>query len=309
MRPNPSAPSPATPLADGARPSALRLRRVEVVANLASGGVDADAPAEIEKIFADHGLAAHVCAPATQDLGNCLRAAVDAAPDLLVVLAGDGTARAAAELCGPDGPVIAPLPGGTMNLLPRALYGARSWQDALSAALAQGETRSLSGGEVEGQVFLVAAVLGAPALWGAAREAARVGALRLAWLRGRRALRRAFSGRLRYAIEERARAKAEALVFLCPHVSRAMPDEATALEAAALDLQGAADAFRLGFHALVGDWREDPAVETRACRAARVWAAAGIPALLDGELVRLDSLAEVAYRPAVARVLALPKDL
>ncbi|HSV01585.1 MAG TPA: diacylglycerol kinase family protein [Phenylobacterium sp.] len=286
-----------------------RIRRVEVVANLASGGVTADTPAEIEKICLDHGLTPHVCAPASHDLTNCLRAAVDAGPDLLILLAGDGTARAAAELCGPAGPVIAPLPGGTMNVLPRALYGDRSWPDALSVALAQGEVRTLAGGEVEGRCFLVAALLGAPAWWGAAREAVREHALTLAWLRARRAVKRAFSGRLRYALDEGRRARAEALVFLCPHVSRALPDEAKALEAAALDLNGAADAFRLGFHALVGDWRDAPAVETAPCGRGRVWAAGRIPALLDGELVRLNSQAEVAYRPAVARVLAPPKDL
>jgi diacylglycerol kinase family enzyme len=45
---------------------------------------------------------------------------IDSAPDAVLVLAGDGTARAAAEMAGPDGPLIAPLPGGTMNMLPRA---------------------------------------------------------------------------------------------------------------------------------------------------------------------------------------------
>lgn len=279
-----------------------------MVANLASGGVDKDAPAEIEKIFADHGLAAHVCAPETQDLTHCLRAAVDAAPDLLVTLAGDGTARLAAELCGPDGPLLAPLPGGTMNMLPRALYGERSWQDALSAALANGVERSIGGGEINGHLFLVAAVLGSPALWAPAREAARYGDPWLALARARRAFRRAFSGRLRYTIDGGAREKAEAMVFMCAHVSRALPDEAPALEAAALDVRGAGDAFRLGVNALVRDWRDDPAVESRACRTSRVWASGGIPALLDGELHRLGAVAEVTWRPAVARMLALPKD-
>lgn len=281
---------------------------MEVVANLASGGVDKDAPEEIEKIFADHGLAAHVCAPETHDLTNCLRAAVDAAPDLLVTLAGDGTARLAAELCGADGPLLAPLPGGTMNMLPRAIYGARAWQDALSVALAEGVERTIGGGEVNGHPFLVAAVLGSPALWAPAREAARYGEpwLALAW--ARRAYQRAFSGRLRYAIEAGPREKAEALVFMCPYVSRAMPDEASALEAAALDVRGAGDAFRLGVNALLRDWRDDPAVETRACGAARVWASKGIPALLDGELHRLGATADVLWRPAVARILAAPKE-
>jgi len=286
-----------------------RIRRVEVVANLASGGVGRDAPDEIEKIFADHGLAAHVCAPETHDLTNCLRAAVDAGPDLLVTLAGDGTARAAAELCGPDGPMLAALPGGTMNMLPRALYGARSWQDALTVALAQGEERTIGGGEVEGRTFLVAAVMGSPALWGGAREAARFGEFTLAIARARRALRRAFTGRLRYAFDEGPRDKAEALIFMCPHVSRLMADEEPALEAAALDVRGAADVFRLGFNAVIRDWRDDPAVEVRRVRRARIWAVSGIPALLDGELVRLPATAEVHYRPAVARMLAIPKDV
>ena len=284
-----------------------RIRRVEVVANLASGSVGRDAPEELEKLFADHGLTAHICAPETHDLTNCLRAAVEAAPDLLVTLAGDGTARLAAELCGPDGPLLAALPGGTMNMLPHALYGVRPWQEALSVALSEGEERNVGGGAVDGQPFLVAAVIGAPALWAPAREAARYGEARLAFDRARRAFSRAFTGRLRYAWEDGERGKAEALVFMCPLVSRAMDDEEPALEAAAMDVRGALDAFRLGFHALTGDWRDDPAVQVHRCRSARVWAARGIPALLDGELIRLHTTAEIVYRPSVARMLAIPK--
>lgn len=284
-----------------------RFNRVEVVANLASGGVNKDAPDEIEKIFLDQGLHAHVCAPETRDLTNCLRAAIDSGPDLLVVLAGDGTAREAAELCGPKGPLLAPLPGGTMNMLPKALYGQRSWQDALTVALAEGVERRVDGGEVDGRLFLVAAVLGSPALWAPAREAARYGEPMLALAWARRALRRAFSGRLRYSLDGGPREKAEALLFMHPFASRALPNETPALEAAALDVQGAGDLFRLGLRALVGDWRDDPAVTARPCRHARVWAAGAIPALLDGELVRLRNSATVAFRPDVVRVLAPPE--
>jgi diacylglycerol kinase family enzyme len=282
---------------------------VEVVANVASGGVGPDAPAEIEKICAAFGLRAHVCAPPTKELTRCLQAAVDAAPDLLITLAGDGTARAAAELCGPDGPILAPLPGGTMNMLPYALYGRRSWQDALSAALAQGEVKMLGGGEMDARRFLVAAILGSPALWAPAREAARYGKRKLAWIRARRALRRAFTGRLRYMLDGGPREKAEAISFLCPLASRALADDEQALEAAVLDVKSAADVFGLGFHALIGDWRNAPAVEAQRCRVARVWAAGGVPAILDGESVRLKPLTEVRYRPDIVRVLAPPKDI
>lgn len=291
------------------RGAAPAFRRVEVVANIASGGVAPDAPDEIEKIFSDFGVKAHVCAPSTDNLTNCLRAAVDAGPDLLAVLAGDGTVRAAAELCGPDGPVIAPLPGGTMNMLPHAVYGLRSWQAALTAALAEGEERMLGGGEVEGRRFLVAAILGSPALWGPAREAARYGKAKLALLRAQRALRRAFTGRLRYSLDGGRRDRAVGLSFLCPLISRALDEEAPELEAAILDLQKLRDVVSLGFHALTGDWRQAPAVEARPCRIARVWASERIPAILDGEAVRLSRSATVAFRPDVVRVLSLPKAL
>lgn len=284
-----------------------RISRVEVVANVASGSVQADAPQVAEKIFADFGMTANICAPATDELEGCLRRAVDAAPDLLVVIAGDGTARAAAEMCGPKGPILAPLPGGTMNMLPGAIYGDRSWQDALTVALGEGKPRMLGGGEVEGHKFLVAAILGSPALWAPAREAARHGDARRALLRARVALRRAFSGRLRYILDDGPREKAEALVFMCPIASRALDSDEESLEAAALDLKNARDAFRLGFHALTGDWRDDPNVETQRCKLARVWAANGVPAILDGESVRLSPLAEISYRPDLVRVLAIPK--
>ncbi len=281
---------------------------MEVVANVASGSVGRTAPAEIEKILSDFGLAPHVWTPEPADLVTCLRAAVDAAPDLLIVLAGDGTARAAAEIAGPDGPMIAPLPGGTMNMLPHAIYGQRTWQAALPIALEKGFERSIGGGEVDGHSFLVAAIMGSPALWAPAREAARFGKPKLAWLRARRALRRAFAGRLRYILDSGQREKAEALIFMCPLTSRAMDNDEAALEAAALDVRDTLDAFRLGFHALTGDWRDAPGVDMAQCKVARVWSAHGIPAILDGETVQLKTLAEVRYNPKVARILAIPKD-
>jgi diacylglycerol kinase family enzyme len=284
------------------------VRRIEAVVNCESGSVGAAAPGELAAILAEHGLTANIRAPRSADLVADLRAAVDAAPDLLIVLAGDGTARAAAQLAGPKGPVIAPLAGGTMNMLPHAVYGVRPWQAALRLALEHGEAVSLDGGEADGRVFLVAGILGSPALWAPAREAARHGQPKLAWLRARRAWRRAFTGRLRYALDGAPRRKTEALVFMCPLTSRALPDDAGALEAAALDVAGAADVFRLGVHAVTGDWRDAPSVAVQRCQAAEVWSAHHIPAILDGEAVSLGQRARLRFRPAVARVLALPKD-
>ena len=285
------------------------IKRIEVVANCASGSVGKTAPAEVEQILGELGLTAAIHAPERGDLMDSLRAAVAAKPDLLIILAGDGTARAAAELCGLTGPIIAPLPGGTMNMLPHAIYGQRAWQEALTLALTTGVVRPIGGGDVDGNRFMVAAILGAPALWAPAREAARFGMARKAIRNARLALGRAFSGRLRYILDSGPREKAEALIFMCPLTSRALSEDDEALEAAGVDVHNAVEAIQLGFHALAGDWRTAPNVEVERCRVARVWAANSIPALVDGELVRLKPLSEIRYIPKLARVLALPKDL
>jgi diacylglycerol kinase family enzyme len=285
-----------------------RIRRVEAVVNPASGSVGPEAAGQMEEMLAAAGLQARIVAPEPSDLTGALRRAVDAGPDLLVVLAGDGTARAAAELCGGEGPLLAPLPGGTMNMLPHALYGDRAWPEALTAALTEGEPREVGGGEVDGRFFLVAAILGSPALWAPAREAARDRRLKLAIMRARRAMARAFTGRLRYALDSGGRGKAEAMVFMCPLASKAMRDEEQALEAACVSPTGAGDALRLGLHAALGDWRRDPAVEIEHCRQARIWSSGHIPAVLDGEPARLASVAEVRFRPLAVRVLAPPKE-
>lgn len=292
-----------------ATPGSPRFGKVRAVVNLASGSVGRDPRARLEAILAEHDIRGEVDAVDADAVEDALRRAVEAAPDLLVLVAGDGTARLAGQLCGPDGPVLAPLAGGTMNMLPHALYGARPWAEVLGDLLTHGEVRDVSGGEAGGRAFYVAAILGAPALWAPAREALRHGKLRLAVLRARRALKRAFSGRLRFELDGRGRRKAEALTLMCPLVSRGDVGD-DALEACVLDPRDAAEAFRLGARTLLagngGGWRADPAVTVEACREGRVWAHGRIAAVLDGEPHRFDPDLPIRFTPRAFRALAPP---
>ena len=288
-----------------------RFGKICLVANPASGSVGPGAVAEARAILEAFGLTATMTAPEPAQLAPALEAAVKARPDLLIVLAGNGTARAAASLCGPTGPLIAPLAGGTMNVLPHALYGLRPWQAALRDILESGVERPVAGGSVGGQDFCVAAILGTPALWALAREAARRRKLKLMMVRARRAMRRAFTTKLRYSLDGAAPKRAEALILMCPLVSRAMHEE-TSLEAAALNAHQPAEVVRLGARALIGElfgdmlggWRDDPTVIAGPCRRARVWASEPIPAILDGEPMRFDREVEVVFRPVAFRALA-----
>ncbi len=284
-------------------PTLSHIRRVEVVINSGSGDVNSNSAEQLETRLDLSGLESRVSVLEPGAIDEGLRAAVDRGPDLLITLAGDGTANRAAELCGADGPLLAPLPGGTMNMLPRALYGDRSWPDALDAALATGVERPVSGGEIDGLRFHCVAILGSPALWAPAREAARVWDLRLAWEHAVFAFQQAFSSQLRFQIDGGGRQKALALSLICPLVSRALHEE-RALEAAVLDLHDATQVFRLGLYDVLGDWRDDPGVFVQPCVHGRAWAHHPIPCLLDGEMHTLQQSVTIRFRPRSFRALA-----
>jgi diacylglycerol kinase family enzyme len=290
-----AAPAPSA----GGRP---QLRRIAAVVNAAAGGVGAGAAEALARLVADHGFDLSLAKPAPNEIEAAVRAAVDAAPDLLIILAGDGTARLAAEFSGPEGPLLAPLAGGTLNMLPHALYGVRPWPAALAAALEAGVVRTVGGGRVDGRSFYVAAILGSPALWGSAREALRSRHFGKARRHIRYALARAFAGDLRYALDDKASRAIEALILITPTVSTALHSEA-ALEAAGLDMRGADQVFQLAFNGLTGDWRRDPRVTSEPC--SRGWARARrpIPCILDGEIQHMGREVEFVFEPRAFRAL------
>ena len=293
-------PDVATPTTDTAAPepraltTRVDIKRVVILVNPLSGSVGPRAAAEVEAIVAEYPCEAEV----VELIGETMDAQIDQAlaskPDVLFVLAGDGTARAAASKAGAKGPLVSPLPGGTMNMLPKALYGTTDWKAALRDSLEHGSAQCVSGGMVEGQAFYCAAIFGSPALWAPAREAMRTGKLGLAWTYGRRALRRAFSGKIRVELDLGKPRRSEALVLISPMISRAL-DEPVGLEAAAMNPADAAEAFRLAANAVFSDWRQDPSVQTQPARLIRVRGRSRIPAVLDGEPVLLPNDITVAF--------------
>ena len=278
-----------------------------MLVNPLSGGVGAEAAADAAAILADYACESSIVELDQNNFDTEVDAAVAEAPDLLIVLAGDGTAGTIASRAGPDGPLVAPLPGGTMNMLPKALYDTADWKAALRLALEQGTVRNIAGGEISDtdgcHTFYCAAILGSAALWAPAREAVRTGRLKLAWVYGRRALRRAFSGRLRYVLDGVAGHQTEALVLISPTISRAV-GETDGLEAAAMNPADAGQAIRLAAHALFNGWRQDPSVRTTATHCASVRSRSRIPAVIDGEPTLLRHEANIRFIPRAFRALA-----
>jgi diacylglycerol kinase family enzyme len=282
----------------------VAIRRVRAVVNPASGSVGPETAGELAALFAEHGLDYRATNDPDRGIEEAVRAAIDDDPDLMVVVGGDGTARLVAEMCGPSGPLVAPLSGGTMNKLGRTLYGAKPWREALAEVLVSGEPRWMPGGEVGGHSFFCSAVLGSPSLWARAREAVRARAYSRAWRYARIAARRAFLARVRYEFNGEEIGRGMAIGLICPSVSRAFDSEERALEAAVLDLRDVKAGVRLALSNFFGDWRADPDVTVRPCARGRVWARDPIPAMLDGEYFRFGRQTEISFRPRAFRALA-----
>jgi len=194
-----------------------------------------------------------------------------------------------------------------MNMLPHALYGARSWQAVLTDTLAAPCVRVVSGGRAGGEAFFCAAVLGAPSLWADAREALRHADVIEAVKRAATAIQQIARDPLEYRLGDKLFGKAEAVAVICPLVSRAMQGDEPSLEAAAVEPMAAGDLFRLAFHTMFDDWRSDPSVSLAKVTHIEVKGHGRVPAIVDGEKVRLTRTVQVDFVPLAFRALA-PRD-
>jgi diacylglycerol kinase family enzyme len=227
--------------------------------------------------------------------------------EVLIVLGGDGTIRTAAEVCAQEGPYLIPLPGGTMNMLPRALYGEVSWGDALENTLTAPSAKVLSGGRIADKQFFIAAIVGAPALWTQARESIRDGDIIDAIEKGSVAFQKMFETKVQYLISGEIKGEAEAVALICPVISEEMSDSEQALEAAVIGVESAAEVIGLATAAAFGKWREDRNILLTKTKRVGVQSSKNIPAILDGEIVNLGRSAQIDFVSRAVNVLVPAK--
>jgi diacylglycerol kinase family enzyme len=279
-------------------------RKVGAIINTSSGGCDSES--EIEMLDILKGAGVTNCKTWCGESDQIERAFAEAAthkPEVLVVLGGDGTIRTAAEACAGTGTYLLPLPGGTLNVLPRALYGDSSWQEALKETLANPLTKELSAGRVGDKLFFVAAVVGAPGLWMEAREAIREGDILNAVGKVGVAFQAMFDTTIQYFISPEVSGKAEVVTIICPLVSEQLCDSEQTLEAAAIDVENATELLGLATAAAFGKWRDDESVTLTKTRHVTVQSKKDIPLFLDGERVKMGKEAEITFVPNAVNVI------
>jgi diacylglycerol kinase family enzyme len=287
-------------------PNDIRLPelKVGVIINTSSGGCDSESEQKMLSILMGAGVVEpKVWCGEAKEMERFFAAAAGQKLEVLIVLGGDGTIRTAAEACAEKGSDLIPLPGGTMNMLPRALYGNVSWEEALKKTLTAPSTKVLSGGRVENKRFFIAAIVGAPALWTQPRESMREGKIADAIKKGSVALRRMFEAKVQYLISGGAKGEAEAVALICPLVSEEMSDSEQALEAAIVDVESAAEVIGLATTAAFGKWRDNRNILLTKTKRVNVQSSKDIPATLDGEKVNLGRSAEIDFVPRALTVL------
>jgi diacylglycerol kinase family enzyme len=288
----------------------MRLSELKVgaIINTSSGGCDSESEQKMLSILKRAGVVEpKMWCGGADHMEPSFAEAAEQKLQVLIVLGGDGTIRTAAEACAEKGPFLIPLPGGTMNMLPRALYGDVSWEDALKNALTAPSVKVLSGGRIADKHFFIAAIVGAPALWVEPREAMREGDIVEAIEKGSVAFRNMFETKLQYTISEEIKGEAEAVALICPLISEEMSDWEQALEAAVIDVESAADMIGLASTAAFGKWRDNRNIRLTKTKRVDVQSSKDIPATLDGERVNLGRSAEIDFVSRAVTVIVPAK--
>lgn len=287
--------SPAPPRAP------VRVRRALVLLNEKAGSVGPKAGAQLIEALNAGGVEQFTIVDATKMSSRHFQRASQF--DAIIVLGGDGTARYAADLAPRNGPPLILLPGGTLNILPKALYGELAWPEAIKAVLERGVERRLPVGRANGETFYVAGLFGPTTLLALARESVREGKPLKALQRFRHALNRSFTRSIRARSGTDKMRKAEGIGVLLPSFSGGI--EADHLEWVRLDAKHFLDLARVSLRAITADWRNDSTVEIGKTQTGDIYASGIIPATLDGEPRTFISSVRITFDQHGPKVLAL----
>ena len=240
MEPAPHPPEPARPLG-----------RVWLVANRASRSTDEGRIAALEAALQSAG--ATIAGSSNFPLEPAPEAADLAGIDTLVVMGGDGTLGAASAAAkGWDGQFLA-IPGGTMNLLPKALHGDASLE-AIVAVAGQGVLAHVPVVRAAGHTSYCRIIIGPLTRWALARGF--LGGVKVAGQPGRN-----------------------------PGVLVIPGDQG--LEVALFSGRGLADAMAVAVNWLLNDWRAAASVTAFTAPELVVGRRRMVRCLFDGELRRL----------------------
>jgi diacylglycerol kinase family enzyme len=297
------------------------LNRIALVVNEAAGTASSTDVSRLEQLVKEAlpETEVNVASVAPHDLDAAFDDAFAEEPDVVVVFGGDGTARAAAKRALTTQVPIAPLPGGTMNVLPRLVFGHADLAQAIQD-LPTCSTTGLDTGMVGGEPFFLSAAFGFAGPLARFRESMRPPRRLREVASSAFTCMRALGPSLRGGIKwRRAGAKwhhAQTLVVALGSLERVLTPEdeevhtGERLQAAALRLKSFWDVAKLGGDAVrLRDWRELNQLTLVSARRFELDMHSMLRlSVLDGEPVLLSHATEITVNEGALPVLAARPD-
>ena len=255
------------------------MHNIWFISNIGSGTTTSAKGEALRALFAEHGVNIVGETDFPEQAIPDAATLDEARADTVVLFAGDGTINAAAcKLAEWQGALLI-LPGGTMNLLAKALHGNADPAEIVKAAHAGGERIAMPFVEAGPHRAFVGLILGPAGNWARAREAVRAGQLRALLRALALAWRRTFGRGVRVTGAAGLPRESQAL-FIQADRQR--------LKVAAIDARDWRSIATLGWEWLTGDWVAASAVREVRARTLRIAERRPVLALFDGEPVMLD---------------------
>jgi len=274
--------------------------------NPGSGSVTADGGDKLRAALEANGVhGADVVEIDRTDCNTQLKQLAAKEPDLFIVWGGDGTLRTALHLAGKATPNLLLLPGGTMNILPRAIHGEKPWDQVLKETLAAPKRVTLPAGQVNDEFFYCAMLAGAPARLAEAREAVRHGELVKAVTAAAAALDTLNTLELNatyrggYSFEREQLPPTSVIGALVGPMAKDAD-----MEIFALADSNAGAALNVIWSSFIADWRTAPGVTIVPGQSLKIESADGdIPVIVDGESIEAGDTVRVKFIKEAAQCL------
>lgn len=298
---------------DAASPQKSRRTSYMVVVNNNAGSSTKFSEEALKATVPDADF--EILSAAPSELDTAFDKAFSAKPAAVIVIGGDGTARNAAARAVTTGIPVILMPGGTMNILPKIVFGHGDLARAITE-LPQLTPRLLDVGRIGGESFFLSAAFGFPGPMTRLREAIRSRHKFQRIWQAAGALLHNIGPSLRCLVGWRVQGQkwhyAHSLVIAIGDLDRVLSpdgeDHGHHLEIASLRLRSIWQMLSFGAAFLGGGWRNSPRL--RIARAQRV--EVRLPGrrplvVLDGEPMRIPRADVVTLDRDALPVLALPK--
>lgn len=273
-----------------------------------SGSVSADGGERLKDVLERNGIrGAEIVATDGSDFVGQLNKLAAQQPDLFVVWGGDGTLKGALETVGQVTPNLLLLAGGTMNLLPKAIHGDKTWDQTIADVIRSPKRMKLPAGKADEELFFCAMLAGAPARFAEARESLRRGDLMKAANEAKAAIDVLNSLNLDATHDAGYNSEGGRLptTSIIGAVVGGLTKEGKGMEVAALASPTAGGALNVVWSSFFTDWRTAPGVTVVSANAMEITNADGgdIPVIADGEHIDAGRTVRVSFVEEAAQCL------